>query len=217
MSRAARAAIALYVHLSPSVARGTRATLIGILISTVLAAVKILGGIFGQSYALIADGVESLLDIFGSSIVWGSLRYSARPPDHKHPYGHGKAEPLGAMVIAAALIVASIAIARRERPRDSHAARAAGALHARHPGRRRHHQGNPVPVPAEHRQGHQQPRRRDRRLASSIGRADVARGLHRHLDRAVEGARLRGRGRLRGAVRLRHHLLQRAAPAARGD
>lgn len=100
----------MHLHLGPSVARGTRATLIGILISTVLAAVKILGGIFGQSYALIADGVESLLDIFGSSIVWGSLRYSARPPDLKHPYGHGKAEPLGAMVIAAALIVTSIAI-----------------------------------------------------------------------------------------------------------
>jgi cation diffusion facilitator family transporter len=99
-----------HLHLSPSVARGTRATLIGLLISTVLAAVKILGGIFGQSYALIADGVESLLDIFGSSIVWGSLRYSVRPPDLKHPYGHGKAEPLGAMVIAGALLVTSIAI-----------------------------------------------------------------------------------------------------------
>jgi cation diffusion facilitator family transporter len=99
-----------HLHLSPSVARGTRATLIGLLISTVLAAVKILGGIFGQSYALIADGVESLLDIFGSSIVWGRLRYSVRPPDLKHPYGHGKAEPLGAMVIAGALLVTSIAI-----------------------------------------------------------------------------------------------------------
>jgi cation diffusion facilitator family transporter len=99
-----------HLHLSPSVERGTRATLIGLLISTVLAAVKILGGIFGTSYALIADGVESLLDIFGSSIVWGSLRYSARPPDLKHPYGHGKAEPLGAMVIAAALIVTSFVI-----------------------------------------------------------------------------------------------------------
>jgi cation diffusion facilitator family transporter len=107
---AARPSHAHVHHLGPSVARGTRATLIGILISTVLAAVKILGGIFGQSYALIADGVESLLDIFGSSIVWGSLRYSARPPDLKHPYGHGKAEPLAAMVIAAALLVASIAI-----------------------------------------------------------------------------------------------------------
>jgi cation diffusion facilitator family transporter len=97
--------------LMPSVARGTRATIIGILISTVLAAVKILGGIVGQSYALIADGVESLLDVFGSSVVWGSLRYAARPPDLKHPYGHGKAEPLGAMVIAGALVIASIAIA----------------------------------------------------------------------------------------------------------
>jgi cation diffusion facilitator family transporter len=98
-------------RLLPSFARATRAMVLGLVVSTVLAAVKILGGVFGQSYALIADGVESLLDVFGSSIVWGSLHYAARPPDAGHPYGHGKAEPLGAMVIAAALVVASIAIA----------------------------------------------------------------------------------------------------------
>ena len=116
---------------------------------------KILGGIFGQSYALIADGVESLLDIFGSSIVWGSLRYSARPPDLKHPYGHGKAEPLAAMVIAAALIVASIAIGVESirEIRTPHALPAAytlailvGVVITKE---------TLVPVPAEHRQGHQ--------------------------------------------------------------
>jgi cation diffusion facilitator family transporter len=102
-----------YQRMSRQFARGERVTLMGIAISVVLAAVKIAGGLLGQSHALIADGVESLLDVFGSSLVLGSLRYAARPPDSKHPYGHGKAEPLAALVTASAMIVASIAIAIR--------------------------------------------------------------------------------------------------------
>jgi cation diffusion facilitator family transporter len=91
--------------------RGERVTLIGMCISIVLAAVKIGGGLLGQSHALIADGVESLLDVFGSSLVLGSLRYASRPPDSKHPYGHGKAEALAALVTASALVLVSLAIA----------------------------------------------------------------------------------------------------------
>ena len=91
--------------------RGERVTLIGLGISVVLAAVKIGGGLVGQSHALIADGVESLLDVFGSSLVLGSLRYAARPPDSKHPYGHGKAEALASLVTASALVLVSLAIA----------------------------------------------------------------------------------------------------------
>jgi cation diffusion facilitator family transporter len=91
--------------------RGERVTLIGIGISIVLAAVKIGGGLIGQSHALIADGVESLLDVFGSSLVLGSLHYASRPPDSKHPYGHGKAEALAALVTASALVLVSGAIA----------------------------------------------------------------------------------------------------------
>jgi cation diffusion facilitator family transporter len=91
--------------------RGERVTLIGMAISVVLGIVKIAGGIVGQSHALIADGVESLLDVFSSSLVLGSLHYASRPPDSKHPYGHGKAEPLAALVTASALIVASVGIA----------------------------------------------------------------------------------------------------------
>jgi cation diffusion facilitator family transporter len=91
--------------------RGERVTLIGMCISIVLATVKIGGGLLGQSHALIADGVESLLDVFGSSLVLGSLRYASRPPDSKHPYGHGKAEALAALVTASALVLVSLAIA----------------------------------------------------------------------------------------------------------
>jgi len=97
--------------LRPSFLRGERVTLIGLAISVVMAAVKIGGGLLGRSHALIADGVESLLDVLGSSIVWGTLRYAARPPDEKHPYGHGKAEPLAALVTASVLVLASIGIA----------------------------------------------------------------------------------------------------------
>ena len=54
------------------------------------------GGVLGHSQALIADGVDSLADIFGSIIVWRGLVVAETPPDEDHPYGHGKAEPLAA-------------------------------------------------------------------------------------------------------------------------
>lgn len=57
-----------------------------------------MAGILGNTYALIADGVESLLDIFGSFVVWFGLRVAAEPPDDEHPYGHGKAEVVAAIV-----------------------------------------------------------------------------------------------------------------------
>ena len=77
-----------------------RLVLRGIALNVVLAAVKFAGGIFGHTYALIADGAESLLDVLSSSLVWAGFRVAARPPDANHPYGHGKAEPLAALAVA---------------------------------------------------------------------------------------------------------------------
>ena len=74
--------------------RGVRATVQTVVISTLLALVKVASGIVGNSYALIADGIESVLDVVGSLIVWGGLQIARRPPDRDHPYGHGKAESL---------------------------------------------------------------------------------------------------------------------------
>ncbi|MEN9637995.1 MAG: Ferrous-iron efflux pump FieF [Verrucomicrobiota bacterium] len=73
----------------------------GIVLNLVLAVVKISGGILGNTYALIADGAESLLDILSSTLVWAGFRVAARPPDANHPYGHGKAEPLAGLIVAA--------------------------------------------------------------------------------------------------------------------
>jgi cation diffusion facilitator family transporter len=77
-----------------------RIVLGGILLSAVLALIKFCGGILGHSYALIADGTESLLDVLSSSLVWAGFRVAARPPDADHPFGHGRAEPLAALAVA---------------------------------------------------------------------------------------------------------------------
>lgn len=88
----------------------TNAPLVGVFINAVLAAVKIVGGIVGNSGALIADGIESSADVVSSLVVWGGLRISLKPADEDHPYGHGKAEPLAAAAAAVALVAAAAVI-----------------------------------------------------------------------------------------------------------
>jgi cation diffusion facilitator family transporter len=96
---------------SSNLQTGARIALIGMLINLVFAAAKILGGIFGNAYVLIADGIESALDIAGSFIIWSGLKFAARPPDETHPYGHGKAEPIAAVVVACGVLAAAAGLA----------------------------------------------------------------------------------------------------------
>src|SRR3954469_20910566 len=97
--------------LTGNMQTGARAALAGMLVNVVFAAAKISAGLFGNSYVLIADGIESALDIAGSVIIWGGLKFAARPPDKTHPYGHGKAEPLAAGIVAVGVIIAAIGLA----------------------------------------------------------------------------------------------------------
>lgn len=90
---------------------GARVALFGMLVNLVFAAVKILGGILGNAYVLIADGIESALDIAGSLVIWGGLKFAARPPDETHPYGHGKAEPIAAVMVACGVLAAAAGLA----------------------------------------------------------------------------------------------------------
>ena len=90
---------------------GARVALAGMIVNMVLAAAKITAGLLGNAYVLIADGIESALDIAGSAVIWGGLKFAARPPDATHPYGHGKAEPIAAGVVAAGVIIAAIGLA----------------------------------------------------------------------------------------------------------
>lgn len=85
--------------------------LIGVAVNASLAMVKIMAGVFGNSYALIADGIESTADIVTSLVVWGGLRVAASPATDRHPYGYGKAEALSGVVASISLLVAAGLIA----------------------------------------------------------------------------------------------------------
>ncbi len=86
------------------------ATWVGIVVNLFISVLKLIGGIIGQSSALIADGLESLSDIGTSLVLLVALKIAQRPADPNHPYGHGKAESLGSVVVAMTLIIVAVLI-----------------------------------------------------------------------------------------------------------
>jgi cation diffusion facilitator family transporter len=88
-----------------------KATYFSIIGNTCLAIVKGLAGFFGNSYALIADAIESTTDIFASLLVLFGIQYSNKPADENHPYGHGRAEPLITFLVVGFLITTATIIA----------------------------------------------------------------------------------------------------------
>ncbi len=94
-----------------SVETGLRLSKLALVINSFLAAIKIAAGIIGNSYVLIADGIESTADIFSSVVVWGGLRVAVIPADENHPYGHGKAESLASITVSMLLLGAALLIA----------------------------------------------------------------------------------------------------------
>lgn len=88
-----------------------RTVLFSMLGNVALAIIKFVAGIFGNSFALIADGIESVVDVFASILVLFGIKYSARPADENHPYGHGKAEPLITFLVIGFLIISATTIA----------------------------------------------------------------------------------------------------------
>lgn len=88
-----------------------RTTYFSIIGNTCLALIKGLAGFFGNSYALIADAIESTTDIFSSLLVLFGLKYAKRPADENHPYGHGKIEPLITFLVVAFLVTSATIIA----------------------------------------------------------------------------------------------------------
>ena len=92
-------------------AEGQKVVLAGVLLNLILSTGKIAGGLLGRSNALVADGIESLLDLFSSLLIWVALKYAAKPPDQEHPYGHGKAEALASLIGSLVLAIAGALIA----------------------------------------------------------------------------------------------------------
>jgi cation diffusion facilitator family transporter len=91
--------------------KAVNATYFSIIGNTSLAIIKGLVGYFGNSYALIADAIESTSDIFASFLVLFGIKYSNRPADKNHPYGHGRAEPLITFLVVGFLITSATVIA----------------------------------------------------------------------------------------------------------
>src|ERR1041384_7007296 len=90
---------------------GIRLARTGLVINGCLALVKLLAGVLGHSYALIADAVESVADIFSSLVVWSGLRISSRDADQRFPFGYGKAESVSSAIVGLMLVGAALGIA----------------------------------------------------------------------------------------------------------
>jgi len=91
--------------------KAIKSTYFSIFGNTCLAIVKGLAGYFGNSFVLIADAIESTADIFASFLVLFGIKYSNRPADDNHPYGHGRAEPLITFLVVGFLITSATVIA----------------------------------------------------------------------------------------------------------
>lgn len=81
--------------------------------SLALAIIKWFAGFFGNSFALIADAIESTTDIFSSILVLLGIKYSQRPADKNHPYGHGRIEPLITFIVVLFLVISATIIAHQ--------------------------------------------------------------------------------------------------------
>ena len=99
--------------IAPAHEEGTavRAAQLGVVVNVLLASAKLVGGLIGHSYALVADAAESAFDLFGSLAVWTGVRIADRDPTDEYPFGFGKAEALAGATVAVLLLIASVGIA----------------------------------------------------------------------------------------------------------
>lgn len=87
-----------------------KSAVLGIFVNLGLALTKGFAGLLGNSFALVADSLESITDVLSGLVVYFGLKVAAKPPDADHSYGHGKAEPMAAVVVSLALTGAALGI-----------------------------------------------------------------------------------------------------------
>jgi cation diffusion facilitator family transporter len=97
-------------HIGQTLERGMRIAQLGMVINALLAIAKLLAGIIGHSYALVADAIESTSDVLASLIVYGGLRLATRSATEEYPFGFARAEQVAAAVVGVMLIGAGIGI-----------------------------------------------------------------------------------------------------------
>ena len=90
---------------------GTKAIVIGAVANLFLSLIKFIGGVFGNSIALVADAFHSLSDLITDGVVYFSHGVGQLPPDKNHPYGHGRAETIGTTVVGLLIIITGLGVA----------------------------------------------------------------------------------------------------------
>ncbi len=86
-------------------------TLWGVFINLVLSVAKLAGGFFGQSQALIADGLHSLSDLASDAMVFVAAKHASEDADEEHPYGHARFETIATVALAVLLVIVGLGIA----------------------------------------------------------------------------------------------------------
>jgi len=94
----------------PRIRTITRVTLVGSFVNALLSVGKLLAGIFGHSGAMVADAVHSCSDFATDFVVLVCTRFSRKPKDEDHDYGHGKFETLGSIIIGISLFLVAAGI-----------------------------------------------------------------------------------------------------------
>ena len=87
-----------------------KVTLWGVFVNLVLSISKLLGGYFGQSQALIADGLHSLSDLASDAMVFVAAKHASEDADEEHPYGHARFETIATVALAILLIIVGLGI-----------------------------------------------------------------------------------------------------------
>jgi cation diffusion facilitator family transporter len=82
-----------------------KTTIVSIVANSLLLIVKLIGGTVGRSQALLADAINSLMDLVANAVVWMGCRIALKPPDKDHRYGHGHANTLAAVFVGLTLII----------------------------------------------------------------------------------------------------------------
>ena len=95
-------------HMKELYRQCRRAALWGVGLGVSLGAIKLAGGVFGHSEALIADAVHSFGDALTAAVVWASLLWAQRPADREHPYGHTRVEAVAGSNVALLLILSGL-------------------------------------------------------------------------------------------------------------
>ena len=88
-----------------------RASVIGIIVNAALAVLQIGVGAAAGSHAVVGSGLDSAMDIVTSLIILITARISTKPPDSRHPYGHGRAETIATKALSFVIFFAGVELA----------------------------------------------------------------------------------------------------------